>query len=110
MEIEYFIVLAISLAAPLILSFSKKMDFYRSPKRLIIALIIPFILFFIWDVVVTARGHWSFNPQYTIGFKILGLPIEEILFFLVIPFCGLFTWESIKYFTGRAKKVNGNSQ
>ncbi len=98
MQTEYFIVLAVSLAAPLVLSFSKKMDFYKYPFRLIAALLLPFVLFFIWDVVVTSRGHWSFNPLYTTGIKIYNLPIEEVLFFLVIPFCGLFTWESVKYF------------
>lgn len=99
MHTEYFIVLALSLAAPLILSFSRKMDFYKYPARLVLSILLPFILFIIWDVFVTARGHWSFNPLYTVGFKIFGLPIEEILFFIVIPFCGLFTWESVKYFT-----------
>ena len=98
MHTEYLIVLAISVAAPLILSFSKKMDFYKSPGRLIYAISLPFIMFTIWDIIVTARGHWSFNPDYTIGFRIFGLPVEEILFFIVIPFCGLFTWESVKYF------------
>lgn len=99
MHTEYFIVLALSLAAPLILSFSKKMDFYKYPSRLVLSILLPFILFILWDIFVTARGHWSFNPLYTVGFKIFGLPIEEILFFIVIPFCGLFTWESVKYFT-----------
>jgi len=99
LQTEYFIVLAVSVAAPLVLSFSKKMDFYKYPSRLIYAILIPFVIFIVWDIFVTARGHWSFNPQYTIGFKILGLPIEEILFFIIIPFCGLFTWESVKYFT-----------
>jgi lycopene cyclase domain-containing protein len=99
MKTEYFLVLAVSLAAPLVLSFSKKMDFYKYPARLGISLLLPFVLFFIWDVLVTSRGHWSFNPLYITGLKILNLPVEEVLFFLVIPFCGLFTWESVKYFT-----------
>lgn len=103
MQSEYFLVLAVSLAAPLILSFSKKLDFYKYPVRIITALLLPFLIFFIWDLVVTARGHWSFSPLYTTGFKIFNLPIEEVLFFIVIPFCGLFTWESVKYFM-RAKK------
>jgi lycopene cyclase domain-containing protein len=98
MKIEYFIVLAVSLAGPLVLSFSKKMDFWKYPARLSFSIIIPFIIFVIWDIIVTAAGHWSFNPNYTVGFKIFNLPVEEVLFFIVIPFCGLFTWESVKYF------------
>lgn len=99
MQTEYFIVLAVSVIAPLILSFSKKLDFYKYPARLVLSILLPFILFILWDIFATTRGHWSFNPLYTVGFKIFGLPIEEILFFIVIPFCALFTWECVKYFT-----------
>lgn len=98
MNIEYFIVLAVSFAGPFVLSFSKEMDFWKYPVRLILSIGIPFVLFVIWDIVVTARGHWSFNPLYITGFKIYNLPIEEVLFFIIIPFCGIFTWESVKYF------------
>ncbi len=99
MKIEYFIVLALSLAAPLILSFSKKLDFYKYPARLVLSIGIPFVIFIIWDFIVTARGHWNFNPVYTVGLRIYNLPIEEVLFFIVIPFCGIFTWECVKYYS-----------
>ncbi len=98
MKIEYLIVLAVSFAGPLVLSFSKKLDFYKYPARLVMAIGIPFVLFVVWDMIVTARGHWFFSPNYTIGFKIYNLPVEEVLFFIVIPFCGIFTWECVKYF------------
>jgi lycopene cyclase domain-containing protein len=103
MKLEYFIVLAVSLVGPLFLSFSKKMDFWKYPTRLVWAITLPFLIFVVWDIIVTARGHWSFNPNYTIGFKIFNLPVEEVLFFIIIPFCGLFTWESVKYFMKRSK-------
>jgi lycopene cyclase domain-containing protein len=98
MKYEYLIVLAVSGIAPFILSFSKKMDFYKFPVRLVLSILLPFVLFVIWDFLATARGHWAFSNNYTIGLKIFNLPIEEILFFIVIPFCGIFTWESVKYF------------
>ncbi len=98
MKSEYLIVLSLSVAAPLILSFSRNLDFYRYPARLVLSIGFPFVLFVLWDIIVTARGHWAFNPDYTIGFRIFNLPVEEILFFVVIPFCGIFTWESVKYF------------
>jgi len=103
MKAEYLIVLAVSFIAPFILSFSKKMDFYKYSLRLILSLGIPFVLFVVWDFIVTSRGHWSFNPNYIIGLRVFNLPIEEILFFLIIPFCGIFTWESVKYFTRNYK-------
>lgn len=99
MKTEYLIVLAVCFAAPFILSFSRKLDFYKYSARLILSLGIPFALFIVWDVIATARGHWSFNANYITGLRIFNLPIEEILFFIVIPFCGIFTWECVKYFT-----------
>lgn len=63
-----------------------------------LSILLPFIIFVLWDMLVTARGHWTFNANYTVGTKIFNLPIEEVLFFVIIPFCGLFTWESVKYF------------
>lgn len=101
MKLEYLIVLAVCIAGPAFLSFSPKLSFYRYPFRLLIAIAVPFIIFVLWDVWATARGHWGFNPNYVIGIKLFNLPIEEVLFFIVIPFCALFTWEVVKYYSGK---------
>jgi hypothetical protein len=53
-------------------------------------------VFWFWDLVATARGHWWF-----VGFRILGLPIAEWLFFPVVAFVSIFAWESVRYFTRR---------
>lgn len=98
MKSEYFIILLASFAIPFIKSFSKELSFYKYPLRLILSLAIPFIVFLLWDVYAAERGHWSFNEKYISGLKIINLPVEEILFFLIIPFCALFTWEVVKYF------------
>ncbi len=42
---------------------------------------------------------WSFNPQYLIGITLVNLPLEEVLFFLVVPFSCIFVYEVlIAYF------------
>jgi len=103
MKLEYFIVLAVCIAGPLVLSFSKKLSFYKSPVRLVLAILLPMIIFIVWDIISTQRGHWRFNQDYISGFFVFNLPIEEILFFVAIPFAGLFTWEVVKYFSGQKK-------
>lgn len=103
MKLEYFIVLAVCISGPLFLSFSRKLTFYKSTARLIISIGMPFFVFVLWDSWATGRGHWGFNPAYITGFKIFNLPIEEILFFIIIPFCALFTWEVVKYFSGKKR-------
>ncbi len=61
---------------------------------MLIAITIPAIPFLLWDALVTGT-HWNFNPKYVSGIKIINLPIEEILFFITVPFACLFTWEMI---------------
>ncbi len=61
---------------------------------MLIAIVIPAIPFLLWDALVTG-AHWHFNPKYVSGIKIVNLPIEEILFFITVPFACLFTWEMI---------------
>ncbi len=97
MKSEYFLVLFASFFFPFILSFSKKISFYKNPLRLLLALIIPAAIYIFWDVLATKAGHWSFNEKYVTGIFVFNLPLEEILFFFVIPFCSLFLWESVKF-------------
>ena len=61
---------------------------------MLIAIVIPAIPFLLWDALVTG-AHWHFNPLYVSGIKIINLPVEEILFFITVPFACLFTWEMI---------------
>jgi lycopene cyclase domain-containing protein len=99
MKFEYFILLAVCFAGPMLLSFSGKIKFYQNKSRLVYAVTIPLVFFVIWDVIATYRGHWSFNEKYITGLYFLNLPIEEVLFFIVIPFCALFTWEVVKFYS-----------
>jgi lycopene beta-cyclase len=103
MPFEYAAVLLLCAAVPAVMSFSKELNFYASWRRLALAVVIPMIPFVLWDMVATARGHWSFNARYTLGLELVNLPIEEVLFFVVVPFCALFTWESVKYFLRRRR-------
>jgi lycopene cyclase domain-containing protein len=50
-----------------------------------------------WDVFATCRGHWYFNPTGVYDMRVINLPLEEVLFFIFIPFCCIFTWEAIRY-------------
>jgi lycopene cyclase domain-containing protein len=61
-------------------------------------------LFIIWDALATARGDWAFNHKYVGEFRIFGLPLEEILFFLTVPYSCIFLYETFRtYF--KEKKV-----
>jgi len=69
---------------------------WRQPRRLLIALVPPAAIFTLWDEIAIARHHWTYNPTYVTGLKLpVDLPIEELVFFLVIPICGLLTYGAV---------------
>lgn len=70
---------------------------WRNPRRLAIALLPTIVVFVIWDLVAIARDNWTFNPRYVTGWGLPGnLPVEELVFFVVIPICGLLTLEAVR--------------
>ncbi len=92
----YFLILAVSFAGPLALSFDKKVAFYKKWKYLFPAMLLPAIFYIVWDSYFTKWGIWSFNDNYITGIKFWQLPLEEILFFFVVPYCCVFIYECIR--------------
>ena len=99
---EKYIYLAINLATvffPFVLSFDKKVAFYKQWKYLFPAAILTAFLFILWDYFFTNTNVWQFNDKYILGIKILQLPIEEWLFFFTVPYACVFIYEVLpKYF------------
>ena len=100
-QYTYFLILAASVAGPLALSFDKKVSFYKKWKYLFPAMLLPALLYIVWDIFFTSIGVWSFNESYVTGIKLANLPIEEVLFFIIVPYCCIFIYECIRcYFPG----------
>lgn len=87
-----------SLIVPLIFSFHPSIKFYKEWKTTIPALFISAILFVLWDIKFTEIGVWGFNADYLIGIDFYNLPLEELLFFICIPYACLFTHFCFKKF------------
>jgi lycopene cyclase domain-containing protein len=87
---------------PFVLSFDRKVAFYRHWPATAASIVIVGAVYIIWDVFATLRGDWSFSKEYTGGLRIAGLPIEEILFFVVVPYACIFILEVVRaYFRER---------
>ncbi|MGG9970593.1 lycopene cyclase domain-containing protein [Ferruginibacter sp. SUN002] len=102
----YFLILAASLIGPLCLSFDKKVAFYKKWKYLFPAMLLPAFIYIVWDIYFTAKGVWSFNEDYIIGIKIQNLPIEEILFFFIVPYCCVFIYECMQAYFPQIKNMH----
>ena len=67
------------------------------PARLGLTLLVTFVVFAGWDVYAIHAGHWTFAAATTTGLRLPGrLPLEEALFFLVIPVCIILTFETVR--------------
>ncbi len=98
MKYTYLVALIVSFSIPFLYSFHPKMRLIRWWKPVLAAMSITAGYFLIWDVFFTKNGYWGFNDKYISGIKILHLPIEEWLFFWLIPFASLFIHYSLQYF------------
>jgi lycopene cyclase domain-containing protein len=75
---------------------------YRQRWRAARAIVPVAVAFLIWDAIAIAAQVWTYNPRYITGFRLPGhIPIEEVLFFVVIPLCGLLTYNAVTAMLGR---------
>ena len=90
----------IIIALPLGFSFVQRLKFYSKIRPLLITLLLVGVIFVAWDVFATSQDHWTFNPKYVGETRVLGLPLEELLFFVTVPYSCLFVFEAIQHFSG----------
>jgi lycopene cyclase domain-containing protein len=94
----YLLIVFFCLLFPLIASFYAKAPFYKTWKQALVAILLPALLFIIWDEIFTRSGIWGFNPKYVFGFTLASLPFEEILFFICVPYACLFTYFAVRFY------------
>lgn len=75
-----------------IASFDKRVQFHKHFGTFLLSSTVVAIPFIAWDVWFTKMGVWWFNTDYTMGWVIAGLPLEEWMFFYFIPFACVFTY------------------
>ncbi|OBA90521.1 lycopene cyclase [Mycobacteriaceae bacterium 1482268.1] len=83
---------------------------YRRARRAALAVLPVAAVFVVWDAVAIAAHIWTYNPKYVTGIELPArIPLEELLFFIVIPVCGLFTYnavDTILSYLRRRKRAN----
>ena len=84
------------LAVPFVASFDKRVAFVKEWKAFWPACLLTMAAFIAWDVWFTHRGIWGFNEAHLAGIDLLGLPIEEWLFFITVPYACVFTYACFK--------------
>lgn len=96
-QFAYLSVLAGCLAGTAWLEFFLRTKVYRRTIRLVLTIIPVLIVFSIWDAYAIAQGHWNFDSRYVTGITVFAnVPLDEILFFVVIPICAILSFEAVR--------------
>ena len=98
MKYTYLLINILTVFFPVVLSFDKKVHFYKSWRFIWPGMAVTGLFFLFWDVLFTVKGVWSFNPHYIVGITLFGLPLEEILFFITVPFACIFIYACLNYY------------
>jgi lycopene cyclase domain-containing protein len=98
MKFLYLLLNIFTISVPLIRSFEPRIKFISRWKSLGMGILLPMILFIVWDVLFTHWGVWGFNEKYLSGLRIINLPLEEWLFFITVPYACIFIYEVMNFF------------
>ena len=101
MRYTYLTIDFLILVVPLLYTWHPRIRYDRRFPELALSVAVVSPCYLAWDALVTRRGEWSFNPRYVTGVDLFGLPVEEVLFFVVVPYSCLFIYESLPRFHGR---------
>jgi len=99
----YALLLALSFAGPFAMSFEKKLRFFTDWKYFFPASISVAAVYIAFDIYFTKIGVWGFNPLYHFSPKFFGIPVEEIFFFILIPYSSLFIHLSLAVYRPNLK-------
>lgn len=96
-RLHYLLLDIVYLAVPLIFSFGGKAPFFRQWKYLWISTLGAGIIFFAWEAAFTAMGVLEYNPDRLVGWAILGVPVESVLYYVCIPYAGVFAYHTLNH-------------
>ena len=102
---SYVAMLAFCLMGTLPLVPAFRLGVLRQPRRLLLTVLLAGLPFLVWDLCATRAGHWSFDEAQTLPWRVAGLPLEEIGFFVVIPVVAVLTFEAVRVAQTRLRRT-----
>ena len=94
----YLLLMGLTFLGPFTRAFEPRIRYIGQTKHLLVGTLFMMALFIPWDVVKTASGVWGFSNDYLVGPSLWGLPLEEWLFFVVVPWATFFIYEVLQLF------------
>lgn len=103
----YLLINILIIFFPLVLSFDKNLTYYKKVPHVLKSIAFVSSAYIMWDVTATMRGDWAFNPEHLVDIYIFDLPLEEILFFISVPYACIFIYETVSFYV-KEKQLNIN--
>jgi lycopene cyclase domain-containing protein len=98
---SYVAVLAFVILGSIWLEVFLRSRVLRRPKRLLLSIGPVLLPFLVWDAYAISQGHWYFSESRILGVYLpAGIPLDELLFFIVIPFAAILTLEAVRSVKG----------
>jgi lycopene cyclase domain-containing protein len=89
----YLLVMGACVVVTLPLELVLRARVYARPRRLLLTLAPILLVFVTWDVLAIHAKFWFY--RHLTGAAIGNLPVEELVFFVVIPICSILTLEAV---------------
>jgi lycopene cyclase domain-containing protein len=100
-HLTYLGLLAGCLAVTAPLELVLRVRVYARWRRFLLAVLPEFVVFVAWVLYAIAQGHWDYDSDRILGVRLPGgIPVEEVLFFLVVPLCAVLAFEAVRKVTG----------
>jgi lycopene cyclase domain-containing protein len=99
-HLTYLALLAGCLVVTAPLELVLRVRVYARWRRLLLALVPELVVFGVWEIYAVARHHWAYDGAQVLPPRVAGMPVEELLFFLVVPVCAVLALEAVRKVTG----------
>ena len=93
LRMEYLIILLFWLIVAAAIHYHYRLRLYKNVRQMVVTVGFYFIVGVAWDIIGASREHWTFGHENLIGIRLGVLPIEELLFMLIVPYGILVFYE-----------------
>jgi lycopene cyclase domain-containing protein len=85
----------VALTAPLDVVYRTRV--LSRPWLLVLAILPTFGIFMTWDAYAISRHDWTYDTSWMTGLVLPGrVPLEEAVFFVVVPLASILTFEAVR--------------
>ena len=92
-QFQYLMVLAFIGSCAVFVNFGFKLKISSKWKLFLMTDVVILFIYLAWDFWAVSKGSWYFDREQTVGLYLFSrLPIEEVLFFIIVPLMVVLTY------------------